>query len=30
LAEPLNNAEMLAALPDFKEHLHFKPALTRR
>ncbi len=26
LAEPLSNAEMLAALHDFKDHLHFKPA----
>ena len=26
LAEPLTNAEMLAALRDFKDHLHFRPA----
>jgi len=26
LAEPLTNAEMLAALHDFKDHLNFKPA----
>ena len=25
LAEPLTNVEMLAALHDFKDHLHFKP-----
>ena len=27
LAKPLENAEMLAALHDFKDHLQFKPAL---
>jgi lipoate synthase len=26
LAEPLTNAEMLAAIHDFKDHLHFKLA----
>ena len=26
LADPLTNAEMLAALHDFRDHLHFKPA----
>ena len=26
LAGPLTNAEMLAAMHDFKDHLHFKPA----
>jgi hypothetical protein len=26
LVEPLNSVEMLAALHDFKDHLHFKPS----